>query len=116
MSWPRKNEVGRIYRDRDDSYLVVFVDERIPGNGCWEAIANALIGPEPSLATTSIHPSYISERWLKRVSWDELPPEWQEAFTYFLVDDPVNIRGFWHYNYTPTKEGPHGSSHCGGKL
>lgn len=105
MSWPRKNEVGRIYRDKNKkSYLIVFVDEesRWP-DGCWDAIANVLHGDEPSLGTCGVNPNYVSMNRLKRVAWNELPSEWQRAFREWLVNLPRSIRGFWRHGEQPEK-------------
>jgi hypothetical protein len=101
MSWPRKNDVGRIYRDKDrKTFFVVFVDD--DRNGQFDALANALSYDSPSICTTGISRGYIASNFLKRVAWNDLSREWQNAFAYFLVDDPATIRGFWRIGEQPS--------------
>lgn len=100
MSFPRKNETARIYRDKDkQSYFIVYPGKDGRFVGSMEAIANALTGPEPSLCGTSINSNYIASNWLKRMQWNELPIDYQQAFMqYYNVDDtliPQSVRGFW---------------------
>lgn len=97
MGWPRKNEVARIYRDKDKkSFFIIFLDERYryPNNGNYEALANVYDGPNPSLCNTGVSLSYICNNWLKRMQWDELPKNWRGAFRHY-IGDPRKIRGFW---------------------
>jgi hypothetical protein len=101
MGWAKKNEVGRIYRDKDrKTFFIVFVDQVTPRYG-WDAIANVLTGSEPSLGTCGISPTYVSTHWLKRMAWSELPREWKEAFRPWLVGAPETIRGFWSIGKQP---------------
>ncbi len=104
--WPRKDEVMRLYRERDGSYMMV--DVPIGRDGTYAAIANALEGPEPSLATTGVSPSYLLQAGCKRVQWSELPREWKAAFLYWLSFDkikPRDVRGFWLVGNQPAPQG-----------
>jgi hypothetical protein len=100
--WPRKDEGARIYRDKDKkSYFIVFLDptnnRRIVG-----AVANAMFSSRPaSLGSTNVSPNYISDNWLKRFAWDELPIDWQKAFRAWLQVDPGEVRGFWRVGSQP---------------
>jgi hypothetical protein len=102
MGWVRKNQVGRIYRDKDrKTFFIVFVDQITLGYG-WDAVANVLTGSEPSLGTCGIPPHYVSTHWLKRYEWSELPTQWQDAFRPWLVNAAETIRGFWRAGKQPT--------------
>lgn len=103
MGWPRKNEVFRIYREKDKkSYMLVMVDKPILGRSGLEygAIANASAAPPaPSLVGTEVSRSYVLNG-LKRMAWDELPEDWQLAFREYMSQDdepfePANYRGLW---------------------
>ena len=106
MGWPRTNEGLRIYRDKDKkSYFMVIVDDSVVPHltlgPCYDAIANVLTEPlPPSLCGTQVSRRYISDNWLKRVSWEELPRVWQKAFREYMQRDgsrfnPRDYRGLW---------------------
>lgn len=105
-NWPRKDEVYRLYRERDGSYLIVIVDDLSPPG--FGAIANALSGPNPSLCYTTVSRQYIFEAGLKRVQFSEIPEEWQQAIRNYLSNDPPErpdgIRGFWTMGNQPKPE------------
>lgn len=107
MGFPRKDDFARIYRDKDgQSYFVVFTDMVLlhSRNGPeYDAIANVYPGPKPSLVGTQVSRHYIAHNWLKRMQFDELPEDYQDAIRRYLGsgpgDDrgrsPESIRGFW---------------------
>jgi hypothetical protein len=105
MGWPRKNDLMRIYRDKDKkTYFLLEVANGIGPSG-YDAIANVYSGTEPSLGSCTISPNYISDNRLKRMQWSELPTKWQKAFQYWLnFDDltPQQVRGFWRMGQQPT--------------
>lgn len=104
MGWPRKNDGGRIYKDKKErGYFIIFMDLEHLQFGGYEAIANVLVGDSPSLGTCTISPNYLANKWPKRVEWSELPEEWQRAFRPWLGDDvtPESIRGFWRAGNQP---------------
>lgn len=95
MAWARKNETFRLYYERlTQSYLLVDVSGTSP-LGNYSAIGSYSFGSsKPSLASTGVAPSYLRNR-CKRVSWDELPRQWQQAFRRWLNVKPKDVRGFW---------------------
>lgn len=99
--WPRTNESMRLYREREGSYLIIDVDA-VSASG-YDGIANALNGPEPSLASTTIGRDYTYKRGCKRVQWSELPKKWQRAFRPWLNVKPEEVRGFWLVGQQPEK-------------
>lgn len=100
MGWPRENEVGRIYRDKDGSYCIVWPKTR-NGRGCMDALANAFEGSRPTLCGVTVHPDYLASGGLRRVSWSDLPAVWQQNFRGWLTVPPETIRGFWHTEEQP---------------
>jgi hypothetical protein len=110
MGWPKKSEGARIYRDRDSSYLMIFPDEETI-RGDFDAIGNIYHGSEPSLAGTMASRGYVFDRRLKRVQWNELPEEWQVAFTRYIQQGqgssqgdefrPEDYRGLWRMGQRP---------------
>jgi hypothetical protein len=101
MSWPRKIEVARIYRDKNKkTFFMVWPD--LMGPSGWDAVANVLYGPGPSLGSCAIPPGYVSDNWLKRTAWNELPEEWQDAFRHWIDGAPEAIRGLWRMGEQPS--------------
>lgn len=112
--WPKKNEELRIYRDKDrKTYFIIFVpqneeEEKHSWRHGFDAIANVYNGPEPSLVHTMIGRNYISDNWLKRMQWDEVPKNYREAFTEYMNRgegepfDPAKYRGLWRVGNQPT--------------
>jgi len=109
MGWPKKNEEYRLYYERKaKTYLLITIDPNHKGtHSCvCEVLTNN--NPEnPMLCHSDCSPLYISENWLKRVQWDELPKVWQAAFKDCHLDidpreHPENIRGLWRTeNFKP---------------
>jgi len=91
--WARKNEEMRLYKERDGSYLMLFVDNR--NSVFYDGIANNYPGSEPSLSHANIDSEYTTKKGCTRVQWSELPMKWKKAFRYYLTKKPVEIRGFW---------------------
>lgn len=99
MGWPRNNETCRLYQERKDkSYVLVLVANGQNGSGEYDAVANSLAGPNPSLAGTGVAPRYLTNR-CRRVSWSDLPANWQNAFLFYMNQgeswDPKTNRGLW---------------------
>lgn len=96
MGRPRKNEQMRLYKEKDGGYFLIYTDESLKYIQ-YDALANVLHGPSPSLGNTLISPAYFTYNRPKRVQWDELPTEWQSAFLEWmpLNFDPRTVRGFW---------------------
>jgi len=104
MSWPRKNDTARLYRDSDGSYIFVNIIAGLSGGGQYDAIGNAMAGPTPSLASIGVSPAYLHSR-CTRVEWSELPEPWRRAFSPWFrgtIVDPPAIRGFWRIGNMPT--------------
>jgi hypothetical protein len=109
MGWPRRNDSMRIYADRKEkgAYFLIFVEPEQWRYGIHPAIANVYPGPEPSLVYTNVPRSYIDETWAKRVSWNDLPPEWKAAFREYLSRgehepfNPARVRGLWRIGEQP---------------
>lgn len=105
MSWPRKNEVCRLYQERKQkSFLIVFPDQT-NGKGDYDAIANAYDGPNPSLCGVTVGPLYLLN-CCRRVQWSDLPENWQRAFRNIIEGTPETIRGFWKIGQQPKKSDP----------
>lgn len=105
MGWPRKNEIMRIYRERDGGYIFLNVADGPNIWGRYDAIVNVHAGPRPSLCSGGVCMDYIRQNWLKRVQWSDLPEEWQSAFRPWLHADslaPDQIRGFWKVRNEPS--------------
>ncbi len=93
MGWPRKSAVCRLYRETQvGSFLLVFVPKNHVGN--YDAIGNALLGPDPSPASCTASPAYLRNH-CRRVQWSDLPEHWQQAFRLWLSTPPGRTRGFW---------------------
>jgi len=76
--WPRKNEEIRLYRESKGSYVAVLMGaEHRTVSGYQEALANVYYGTRPSLCLTAVR---LPLPWATRATWEELPPEWREAF------------------------------------
>ena len=93
MGWTR-NDVARLYRDRDGSYVFVNIVDGTNGADCYDAIGNVHSGPKPSLGSTGIQRGYL--RRCKRVEWSDMPLEWQGAFMPWLKGiggHPRDIKG-----------------------
>ena len=90
--WPKKDEGLRLYKERDDTYLMLDPDN---SHGCLSAVANVLNGTEPSLGSCTLTNDYTYKSGCSRVQWGELPEKWQKAFLPWLDQKPETIRGFW---------------------
>jgi hypothetical protein len=108
MGWPRRNDEMRLYADKQEkgAYFMLLVSGDMGPKG-YDAIANVYPGPEPSLVGTAISPNYLARTWAKRVSWNDIPPEWKAAFREYLSrgeDEPFNparVRGLWRIGEQP---------------
>jgi hypothetical protein len=97
--WPKKDEVMRLYKETDGSYIMLDVPAEA---GYYSAIGNVLHGPEPSLGSCEVSIDYTYRERCTRVQWSELPKEWQIAFRYWLDDTkPESVRGFWLVGQQP---------------
>lgn len=95
MSWTRKNDGARLYQEPGGGYLLLIPDEEF-------AVGNVYEGPEPSLCGAP-YPcaSYLTR--CKRVAWNDLPAEWQEALLHYMRPheegettwNPADYRGLW---------------------
>jgi hypothetical protein len=108
MGWPRKNDQMRLYRDKQNAYVLVFVDDE--RRGLHDALANVYDGSSPSLCGTQVSDRWFVQTWPKRVEWSDLPTEWKEAFMRYMDDDehpfrPEEIRGLWKVGHQPTCHG-----------
>jgi len=106
MGWPKKNQEAKLYYERKaKTYLLVFLNHESMFSNL-DAVGEVYINndPEqPALAGTTVSPAYISDNWLPRVQWDELPEVWQKSFKEWFNGKPENIRGFWRVeNFHPT--------------
>jgi hypothetical protein len=106
MGWPRKYDQMRLYRDKQNAYVLVYVNPEARRYGPMDAVANYFDGPDPSLSYTSIDGRWFDRVWPKRVEWTDMPPEWQAAFMAYMEDDeypfrPETIRGFWRVGGMP---------------
>jgi hypothetical protein len=107
MGWPRRNDEMRLYADRQErrAYFLIFPGQEGPKG--YDAIANVYPGAEPSLCGTAISRNYLARTWAKRVSWNDLPSEWKEAFREYMgrgEDEPFNpakVRGLWRIGEQP---------------
>lgn len=99
MSWPRKNDGMRLYKQNDgNGFMLLIPDEEF-------AVANVLAEPEPSLCGCAYPTSLYLLNRCKRVSWNDLPNDWKQAFQHYLAPkfegdedllaDPTKIRGLW---------------------
>lgn len=105
MGFPRSNDDGmRLYRDRQNAYVLVFTEGRL--RGLMDAIANVYPGSRPSLCGTSVSNNWFARTWPKRVEWTDMPEEWQRALARYMHDDehpfePEKIRGLWKVGGMP---------------
>jgi hypothetical protein len=97
MGWPKRNERLRVYLERKaKSYLLYDPVDKF-------GIGEVLIynDPEnPTLATTGISLSHIHTK-CRRVSWDDMPEVWRNAFRGWLTDSPEDYRGLWRMEERP---------------
>lgn len=112
MSWSRKNDEMRLYLDETEgAYLLVFPSRDGDWIGNLDAVANVYPGSDPSLVYCSIDSSYLTGWDRKRVAWNDLPPEWQEAFRQYMAPrwedepafEPESIRGLWRMGEQPVQ-------------
>ncbi len=96
--WPRTNEGFRLYKERDEAYLMLDIPAQ---GGYYSAIANAFKGPEPSLGSCSVALNFTYVKGCKRVQWSELPKEWKAAFIQWINVKPKDVRGFWLVGHQP---------------
>lgn len=81
-NWPRAKEVARLYRERDGSYMLVYMEPAyLYQDGVTRScLTNIYSGPNPSLNLTGVHPNFFARTSVKRVAWSELPREWKRTF------------------------------------
>lgn len=114
MGWPKTREKYRLYFDRKHkSYLLVSMDPELVGpHGNRPCLGELLIRGDPD--NPRICTSDVSDRYTytscRRVSWNDLPEVWKQAFirTWFShepVEDPTECRGLWRIGETPKEEG-----------
>jgi hypothetical protein len=105
MSWPRKGDGYRLYKESGPGYILLCpVDEFAVAN-YRESISPELCGiPSP-------HDTYLKTN-CRRVAWCDLPKEWQTAFLQYMrtgsngqdVGDwfvPEKVRGLWRIGEQP---------------
>lgn len=107
--WPKKDEGFRAYyerpsKDGNGSYLLVDIptpEEREQWRNCsrgdYDGIGEVLVDndPEsPNLASTGVSVFFLY-KCCRRVSWDELPEVWQNAFREWMNGNPEDYRGLW---------------------
>ena len=102
MGWPRKNEQARVYQDDRGTYMMVFIpseeDRRtIPFYAdMLEGLFETMTDNDPNcpmLCSGAVGLKYLRGR--KRVSFDEIPTVWQEAFKKRIeTDREINVENF----------------------
>lgn len=79
----------KLYREPCGHYLLVFTGNGKSPSGKWDCVGSLREGRATFpviLASSQVSPEYLRNR-CRRVQWDDLPLQWQEAFaTYWGVD------------------------------
>lgn len=95
MGWPKKDADEKIYFERAaKTYLMVFFDKETRR---YDGVGEVLTynDPErPVLGSCSPSPMHFYRK-CRRVSWNDMPKVWQDAFRPWLNVEPEECRGFW---------------------
>lgn len=103
MSWPRKDDGYRLYKERN-GYLLVSADP------AEDFAVGDVYDYGPSLCGCSYPTGDYFYKRCKRVAWSDLPQEYQDAFRRYMrpMDEgdpewiPESIRGLWRIGEQPT--------------
>ncbi len=82
----QESEQTKLYREPNGVYLLVFTGNGLSAGDMYDCIGELHYPGDvghPVLASSQVSPDYLRHR-CKRVTWDELPETWRQAFKPYL--------------------------------
>lgn len=94
MGWPRKDDVRVYFEKKDKTYILVFVEDGLSGFGSYYATGATFQDSISSIGCVNCPPDYLRNK-CKRVSWNDIPFDWQVGLKRWLDKSPEEYRGLW---------------------
>lgn len=95
MGYPRKDDIRVYFEKKDKTYILVYVEDGLSGGGSYYAIGSTFTEfPIDSLGSVNCPPDYLRNK-CKRVSWNDIPFDWQVGLKRWLDKTPEECRGLW---------------------